>query len=44
MLCRAVQKRRGLAFAANRNGQAGTDPAARADAMRQVPAFLDALP
>lgn len=41
-----VRERRGLAFTANNNGVAhvGTDPAARADAMRQVPAFLAALP
>ena len=43
---RPVRERHGLAFTANRNGVAhvGTDPAARADAMRQVPAFLAALP
>ena len=43
---RPVWERRGLAFTANHNGLAhtGTNPAARADAMRRVPAFLDALP
>ena len=42
---RPVRERRGLAFTANHNGKAhtGTDPVARADAMRRVPAFLDAL-
>ena len=41
-----VRERRGLASTANHNGTAhtGTDPAARADALRRVPAFLDALP
>ena len=43
---RPVRERRGLAFTANHNGIAhiGTDTAARADALRQVPAFLAALP
>ena len=43
---RPVRLRQGLAFSANGNGTAhvGTDPAARADALRRVPAFLDALP
>ncbi len=43
---RPVRERHGLAFTANRNGLAhvGTNPAAREDAMQQVPAFLDALP
>ncbi len=40
-----MRERRGLAFTANHNGLAhtGTNPAARADALRRVPAFLDAL-
>ena len=43
---RPIRERSGLAFTANRNGTAhvGTDPAARDDALRQVPAFLAALP
>lgn len=43
---RPVRVREGLAFSANGDGTAhvGTDPAARADALRRVPAFLDALP
>ena len=46
MLCRAIQRRRGLAFTANHNGMAytGADPAARASATQPAPAFLDALP
>jgi dienelactone hydrolase len=39
---RPVQLRRGLAFSVDGSGRAhsGTDPAARADALRRVPAFL----
>ncbi len=41
-----VRERHGLAFTANNNGlaHAGTNPEARVDALRRVPAFLDALP
>jgi len=42
---RTVTVRRGLAYTAEGSGvaHAGTDPAARADALARVPAFLDAL-
>ena len=41
-----VRERHGLAFTASNSGvaHAGTNPDARMDALRRVPAFLDALP
>lgn len=43
---RPIRERHGLAFTANHDGvaHAGTDPAARADALQRVPAYLEALP
>ena len=46
VLGRPVRELRGLAYTAKGNGvaHAGTDPAARADALARVPAFIEALP
>ena len=43
---RPIRIQRGLATTANGNGTAhtGTDPAARADVLRRVPAFIATLP